>query len=527
MSPWRRLGIEPGADQSAIRRAYADRLRALDPDADPDAFALLRAARDEALWRARNGEVAGDENEDDLGYDDDTGLGDPLADGPAPSSDPIEPDPERASPWGLSGIDYDAHYDAVRRLLFGSGEGPLPPLDQAELCDHVRTLLADPRLDGIGFRETVERWFAEAIADAGDRADPILGLVVERFDWLADRGRIDQPWAMAHAADRYEVHRLAHRFEDPTQSYHAAWRELTRPGHDRRRVRRGQGNKVRKLLAAIRHEHPGLEEYLVPARVAEWEPKTSEWGASLGGWGDKLGGWFWPAWLAIIVLVQLARFLPDAEPASTPDAIAARPSFEQVADPLLRSFGGDALTLDLVVERNPKLLQLLRTNWNIAEEAGDPPAKYAEGMERLLNARFSAGLETASWENAAAYRRAQLADAEAARGHNAESCDRYFRTGELPDWLREANSAYRSATVAAILLAYKGDPPPASGPGRFTVPGPVMADIARRAKLTRARLDAALDGKGTPATRCAARTAQIESALALPRDEGLPLLRAM
>lgn len=49
MSPWDLLGLEPGADRSAIRRAYADRLRAMDPEADPLAFQRLRDARDAAL----------------------------------------------------------------------------------------------------------------------------------------------------------------------------------------------------------------------------------------------------------------------------------------------------------------------------------------------------------------------------------------------------------------------------------------------------------------------------------------------
>ena len=50
---WRRLGIEPTADQGVIRRAYADALRAMDVDADVAGFAALRDARDTALAWAR------------------------------------------------------------------------------------------------------------------------------------------------------------------------------------------------------------------------------------------------------------------------------------------------------------------------------------------------------------------------------------------------------------------------------------------------------------------------------------------
>jgi hypothetical protein len=46
---WDELGIAPCDDQKAIRRAYAARLKQLDPDRDPEAFARLRRAFDWAL----------------------------------------------------------------------------------------------------------------------------------------------------------------------------------------------------------------------------------------------------------------------------------------------------------------------------------------------------------------------------------------------------------------------------------------------------------------------------------------------
>jgi hypothetical protein len=50
-SPWQELGIAPTTDQQAIRRAYAQRLKALDVEAQPDAFARLRAAFEAVLRR--------------------------------------------------------------------------------------------------------------------------------------------------------------------------------------------------------------------------------------------------------------------------------------------------------------------------------------------------------------------------------------------------------------------------------------------------------------------------------------------
>jgi len=46
---WDELGIAPCNDPKAIRRAYAARLKQLDPDREPDAFARLRKAYERAL----------------------------------------------------------------------------------------------------------------------------------------------------------------------------------------------------------------------------------------------------------------------------------------------------------------------------------------------------------------------------------------------------------------------------------------------------------------------------------------------
>ncbi|WP_157091461.1 J domain-containing protein [Methylobacterium nodulans] len=49
---WTVLGLEPTSDIGAIRRAYARKVKAVRPDADPNGFQRLREARDSALRQA-------------------------------------------------------------------------------------------------------------------------------------------------------------------------------------------------------------------------------------------------------------------------------------------------------------------------------------------------------------------------------------------------------------------------------------------------------------------------------------------
>ncbi|MEI9994795.1 MAG: hypothetical protein WDM91_09390 [Rhizomicrobium sp.] len=55
---WKTLGIAPTTDAKAIRRAYAQKLRALGPDPDARSFQTLRRAFEGALHHAERGAVA-------------------------------------------------------------------------------------------------------------------------------------------------------------------------------------------------------------------------------------------------------------------------------------------------------------------------------------------------------------------------------------------------------------------------------------------------------------------------------------
>lgn len=63
--PWSLLGIEPTSETATIRKAYADRLKAMDVDNDVSGYAQLRQARDLALRLARTMEQEPGKSPDD------------------------------------------------------------------------------------------------------------------------------------------------------------------------------------------------------------------------------------------------------------------------------------------------------------------------------------------------------------------------------------------------------------------------------------------------------------------------------
>lgn len=102
MTFWEMLGLQPGADRAAIRHAYAQKVKAVHPEEDPDGFAALHDAFNKALRAAATqGEAV------------------PLPKPPTPPAAPaVPPVPTAPSLPDLSAF-YTAQQQAVEEFFSG------------------------------------------------------------------------------------------------------------------------------------------------------------------------------------------------------------------------------------------------------------------------------------------------------------------------------------------------------------------------------------------------------------------------
>lgn len=295
---WATLGIDATDDLRAIRMAYAAKLKAIDPDSDPQAFIALREARTIALYRAQSGE--------------------PLVS--------AEPEPQAPAPEPQPISDAERHARALGAMLHGERDHDhASDAEREEMLGHWRAIAADPRMEEIGFFAQVEHWAAEHIAYTTPFSDPLIIPATELFGWTTSDDTIQQSPQIQHISFRYGWLRYLEDVQQPGHSRHAAWVELTTPAG--LNPKRGGGvapRQVTELLTAVRTVRPDMLARFDPARVELWDrmqrdPEVDtvmESGSRYGG-GAALGG-IGLGLFGLVKLMPLFFAASSPEPAREP-----------------------------------------------------------------------------------------------------------------------------------------------------------------------------------------------------------------
>lgn len=290
---WEVLGVAEDADRDTVRRSYARKLRATNPEDDPEGFKRLRAAYETALehlaWVERWGAAEDEESESEgeglsIVLDEQqlaAMLGranppvfrtEPVAEAPSPPSNASEAGEMSAL---LAGRETErAQLDAAMRALDMAMRGSWRTSDEKleALFDDV---FAAPAMGEVAIRVEVEAWSAGLIAANIPRSDAILLQAVTRFGWSAETGR-GYPYDIAACLARIDEWRLIEELGRHRHPLHAAWRSLTRPpgGWLFWRIdalRPGLSSGVETLLGRRDAISQGLAFSFKREAVARWE----------------------------------------------------------------------------------------------------------------------------------------------------------------------------------------------------------------------------------------------------------------
>lgn len=568
-SAWQLLGIEATADSKAIRRAYAARLRAIDPDQDRDGFAALRDARDQALMLA-SGEVADapppgimiDGMEvivpsPDMAFSGSLPATCDIASAPlsiaaaTPPADwrmpPIAPDCRIAAdggdaialplPDGADALivptvtraevqDLSRADHALHALLYPdpdaqSQDRPLHPADIVNGTTLVKRIHAEAQQGAIDLHARVDDWLANILAGSWPRAQPLLAPAARLFGWDALEGQIDAPPAVDFINRRLASDRFAQQVQQKGHPLHRAWQQLakpTRPGQSW--ALWWQGAKVDELITTIRRDYPELEQRLDWHRIALREERT---GLAIASFGGRI--------LFGVVLLQLlgamARCQDNGSPMpSLPSAsdipVATAPRVpgglgDVAADmqAAVRAAFGKDIPLDLLNAQAPLVHALFASNWRAGMDMGWTRARYVEAMTGIIRNRYALLARQKGGDSLIAMQRQRLKEERALKGDHWHACAEAAKHGAFadPDLIPADLRDPARAQVADLVIAMPDNPVLPPPGGSFSIPGQIVQRVIDQSGLSLDQVSAAFQNRGKDREQCLTHIALLDAAL--------------
>lgn len=549
--PWDVLGIDPTHDESAVRKAYADALRALDLDKDVKAYADLRQARDEGLWLARRGEQQDDgdfglgsfDDDDDFGNGVDLGF-DPASvrfneSTPTPHEEGLDwsqldsqdageggydaPPPEQPLAPELSEEEERARdaWNGMLAILYPEGQYSEEAITLAQMDEgnrYLASLIERSDLCGIEEHHALDHGLAQLMAETWPRSAPFVECAADAFHWLDESGQIEERPALMFLNLRLRGMRFHEKVQQPEHPLNKAWVELSRPGKsnliDRWRVKR---EHVYQLLTGIRERYPEVESYLDDERVASWEyPQQSSGGGGL------------PWWIAIIVIVTVFRIastsggtdISGSDPLPLPTI--SSPKLDPSAfDARIEALFGEGVDFETVQQIDPVFADQLR---NAMQTEGYGYMRI-EGFVRTQAYRASSIAEFDELIALGELKRVWFA---AAQQDNADVC-RNVMAGDFQSralLLDDAQAKREQTQLRKLLDAGVLNHLEGRSASNFSVPGWAIERVIQRSGLSEDQVAEALTNPGSD-RRCLVESVLLGVVLEEPRRVSLDLLRAL
>lgn len=528
--PWPVLGIAPTDDRKTIRAAYSHLLKALDPDAETEAFMQLRDARDAALsGQFLHPPRTAEEEEDDFG------PGTPLPEGADRPAGGIEPltDPEPAEKPVFT-VEYsdedDKRFNRTVELFLGEGE--LTQGEIAELHEHLDILLGDDRMADLGHYARVEAWLAQLLAERYPRGAALFPRIAEHFQWGERAHELGIHPAIPWLFNAHEGQSRARELSAPDHKYHREWAELTR-GKPQGMLwtRRVDKHRMANLIATIRRDYPWLEqEHWQPELVARWEKKIGD--------GHQTSGpnlWVWVVFV-FLFLSAIGRML-DSEGAATSGP-------ETAASTLAASAAAEANVLDFIQAEFPQATEDGRTIVTLRKESprayeklaavagqyGAPSEARDRFMMREIDEIYFYIIDKLPYKTQVADAKFRAATLKEMRD-DPPACVAFLKNPR--SYLRQGNNGdrlspeYRYHMFSVLHDEYDDREWPLVHK-TMTIPGEVVGKLIKRSGLSEERLRAAIGSDTAPdADVCAAMRSLYEIVTEIPEAQANKILPAI
>ena len=288
---WDELRIAPCADPKAIRRAYAARLKKLDPDRDPNGFARLRDAYEWALKRAGEDEARSSEAPPaSADHDADAVEDDPHTATRPQAEAETEPEDEEAV----------SARSATEQALAVGLQPPLPASEHDDNRDQALLAALDAALRRGDANAAMVLYYRAAatgalsLESAPDVTERLLAVAVDdmtlaapAFRNLARIAGADKPRSRAQAASQSELQRrVLARLRAEEWYDHLLVKAKQRKG----RAARRQAKIARLILGQIgRYRQPRVDKIALRSWINQYK--------SHAVWlGDRID----PAWMAVV-----------------------------------------------------------------------------------------------------------------------------------------------------------------------------------------------------------------------------------
>lgn len=580
---WGILALAPTDDTAAIRKAYARRLKAIDPETDPSAFIALRQARDFALFIAESDK---EEVSDDTHGDPQTVVqytkpleGAALLDAQAAilsdAPDPRVREAEFAREQ-VEALALDIDFGAIERLRAMVFEGGAPPAEIAEL---TRGLLDDPAMLNIDHATRIENFIADTIVNGTPVSDPMIEPAIKFFRWDEQQRELGRAPIIDWILKRYSDGYFERGLPSISKIYGRLLDRLRRPPPETggRLTAWQLGTRVEYLLAYLHTFHhtvlaglnrttlqwwderiaaqrqtvpplSWLREFwrrLIWLRGIESNRKNREWlilsliigffaiviipaamepenpAASTSPWPNSAGNSPWPDPIAAIPSAPPPTAWPDTS--TTAPAPPMVSNFQSEVDGVLAVATDQSVTLPQLIDTNPPLYDEIIDQWEKAKDRGSSTAELQQSIVDALKGNLDKALAGDNEVLISAYAAQYLAKLRWAKSISARDCTDFMRGKRvvpLPDRL----VTEQRRLIGRAVLA--GPPHPRKLPrGSFSIPGPIAGEAQQETELGDDAFKAALMGRGTDAARCNTQLALIDVAVRRGDAASMTLLR--